>query len=186
MSAASGSPPVQASMQGKKIYLRPTTAADIANMYPWTLASDPPALSCRPREIRTSEEAVEAFKSRTISTDRQFFTIVRTKDKAVVGQISFFDMNTLNRSAELGLRVDPDEYQNGYGSDAMKVLVRYLFKSRGLNKVHAQTGGFNIATIALLEKLGFHRDAVLRDHYFYEGAFHPGFVYSLLLYELDW
>jgi diamine N-acetyltransferase len=173
-------------MQGTKVFLRPTTATDMANMYPWTLASDPQSMSCRPRPMKTSEELVNDFKNRKLTDNRQPLTIVRSKDMAVIGLTSFFDLNTLNRSAELGLRIDPDEQQKGYGADAMKVLVRYLFKYRGLNKVYAQTAGFNAGAVALLEKLAFHRDAVLRDHYFYDGAFHPGFVYSLLLYELDW
>jgi len=40
--------------------------------------------------------------------------------------------------------------------------------------------------VKLLETLGFKKDAVLRDHYFYNGEFHNGFIYSLLLFELDW
>jgi len=186
MSSLSDNDPVQRSLVGQKVFLRITTPLDVSNMYPWSLACEPQSLSCRPRILRTAEEAVEGFKAMKKSADRQSFSVLRKEDKALVGRINYFDLNSLNRSVELGLLIDPDEHRKGYGSDAMKVLIRYLFQYRGLNKVHAQTAGFNQGTIALLEKLGFHRDATLRDHYFYDGAFHPGYVYSLLLYELDW
>ncbi|MFH1687105.1 MAG: GNAT family protein [bacterium] len=176
----------QPSLVGQKVYLRPTTPTDISNMYLWSVLTEPQSQTCHPRLFRTADESVEAYKSRTITDTQQRFAVCRKKDKTPVGIVSFFGLNTLNRSAELGLLIDPDEHRQGYGSDALKVLVTYLFRYRGLNKVHAQTGGFNTATVALLEKLGFKRDAVLRDHYFWDGSFHPGYVYSLLLYELDW
>jgi len=179
-------PLAQPSLVGSKIYLRPTTPEDIANMYPWFLRCEPQSMSCRPRKLPTSAELVESFTKREKSTEEEDFTVCRLNDSAPVGRIRFFGVNTLNRSAELGLLIDPDEHHHGYGSEAMQVLIRYLFKYRGLNKVHAQTAGFNKAAIGMLEKLGFKRDGTLRDHYFYDQAFHAGYVYSLLLYELDW
>lgn len=174
------------SLVGGKVYLRPTTAEDIANMYPWFVHCEPQSMSCRPRILPTPAELVESFNKREKSAEEEDFTVCRLKDNVPLGRIRFFGLNTLNRSAELGLLIDPEEQHHGYGTEAMRVLIRYLFKYRGLNKVHAQTAGFNKAAIGLLEKLGFKRDGTLRDHYFYDGSFHPGYVYSLLLYELDW
>lgn len=178
--------PAQPSLIGKKVYLRPTTPTDISNMHIWSVLTEPQLQTCHPSLFRTAEETVEEYKTRSITDLRQRFTVCIKKTKTPVGVVTFFDMNTLNRSAELGLLIDPSEHRHGYGTDAMRVMIRYLFRYRGLNKVHAQTSGPNLAAIALLEKLGFKRDAVLRDHYFQDGSFHPGYVYSLLLYEMDW
>ncbi len=68
---------------------------------------------------------------------------------------------------------------------ALRLLSRFLFKTRGLNKVHAQTGSFNKAAQALLKKAGFKLDGTLRHHYFYDGEYHDGLVYSLLAYEFE-
>ncbi|MCK4302214.1 MAG: GNAT family N-acetyltransferase [candidate division Zixibacteria bacterium] len=178
--------PAQPSLVGDKVYLRPVTAEDIVNMHYWSVQSEPQSMSSHPRIIRTASEEAQLFKEAKRSPDKQGFAVVRKKDKMPVGMVRFFDLNQLNRSAELGLLIDPDEHRKGYGSGALKVLCRYLFKYRGLNKVYAQTAGFNTATAALLESLRFKKDATLRDHYFYNGEFHVGFIYSLLLYELEW
>lgn len=175
----------QKSLIGDKVYLRPTTPEDYPSIYVWQLANDPQSTTCRPRLLRTAAQAVDAFKSAEPRETEQTFTVVRKKDDVAVGMIRFFGLNTLNRSVELGLQIDPDEQRNGFGSDAMRVLIRYLFRYRGLNKVHAQTADFNEGAVALLEGLGFKRDGRLRQHYFYDGAFHDGYIYSLLLYELD-
>jgi len=133
----------------------------------------------------TPAEAAERMKAKPRDPWDQRFAIVRKEDGQLVGAINMFDYNPLNRSIELGIIIDPDEREKGYASDAMGVLCRYLFKFRGLNKVHAQTAEFNKGAIRLLGKLGFKRDGVLRDHYYHAGEFHAGYIYSLLAFELD-
>jgi RimJ/RimL family protein N-acetyltransferase len=111
---------------------------------------------------------------------------VRKEGNLPIGRIRFFGLNTLNRSAELGLLIDPDERRKGYGGEAVRILARYLFRFRGLNKVYAQTSEKNVAACKLLEGAGFRRDGVLRHHYFSENEFSNGHLYSLLLFEVDW
>ena len=178
--------PTQPSLVGKTVYLRPSTAEDIANVQMWKILQEPQCMTCHPLPFTTAADAAEAHKRAEKSPDRQWFSIVRQKDKMLVGQISFFGYNALNRSAELGILVDPDEQKNGLGLEAMKLLIAYLFKYRGLNKVYAQTAEFNKGAVKLLEKLGFKRDGALRDHHFYQGEFHNDLVYSLLRFEMDW
>jgi len=134
----------------------------------------------------SAEEAAEAFKKKEKSPDQQQFVIVRLKDKTPVGIISFHNMNALNRSVEFGIIVDPDEQRNGYGTEATRLLCNYLFNYRGMNKVYAQTSAFNKGAVKLLEKSGFKKDGVLRQHYFFEGEFYDGVVYSLLRFEFQW
>ncbi|MCK4632434.1 MAG: GNAT family N-acetyltransferase [candidate division Zixibacteria bacterium] len=176
----------QPSFVGDKIFLRAVTVDDIANFHLWLLQNEPQTRSCRPYPIQSAAEATEAFRKREPSTNREFFAIVRKKDKVPVGKISYFDYNSLNRSAELGLLIDPDEQKKGHGNEAIRLLVKYLFRQRGFNKVYAQTAAFNKGAIKLLESLKFSKDATLRDHYFHDGEFHKGLIYSLLLYEFDW
>ena len=175
--------PTQPSLVGDHVYLRPATADDAANAHIWFILSEPQAQGCQPLPFRTASEVAEAFKKKEAAADRQAFAIVRKQDKTLVGKITFYDLNTLNRSAGLGLLIDPDERRKGYAADALRVLIRYLFRYRGLNKVYAQTAEFNAGAVKLLESLGFKKDACLRDHHFYNGEFHDTFIYSLLLFE---
>jgi len=178
--------PTSPALVGTKIYLRPATAEDAANRQHWFLQGEPQTLNSSPFLFLTPAEASERFKSKEKSTSEQRFAVVRKDDHVPIGEVAFFNYNSLNRSAELGLLIDPEEREKGYGKEATQLLCRYLFKHRGLNKVYARTAAFNEAVVKLLETLGFKKDAVLRDHYFYNGEFHNGFIYSLLLFELDW
>ncbi len=178
--------PVPPSLVGEKVFLRPITPEDEANTYHWMMMSEPQSQTCRPWVFRTASDMAERYKKAEKDMSQQRFLVLTRKDKTPVAKVSFFDFNPLNRSAELGLIVDPDERKKGYGADAIKILARHLFLYRGLNKVYARTAEFNVAAIALMESLGFKKDATLRDHYFYQGEFHKGFIYSLLQFEPDW
>lgn len=177
--------PVHPGLVGKNILLRPATDKDVANTYHWHLQSDPPMLSSRSVPFWTPAEMAENFKKHEKTADEQLLMIVRQKGNLPVGVIRFFNMNSLNRSAELELIVDPDERGKGHALEAARLLIRYLFRTRDLNKVYAQTSSLNAEAVALLEKAGFKRDGTLRHHYFYDGELHDGYIYSLLRYEYE-
>lgn len=177
--------PTVPSLVGEHVYLRPASPEDIANTHHWSLQSDVNALGCWPRRLDTAIEAAERFRTDRQPPDRQDLILVRKKDNTPVGRIAYFNLNSRNRSAELGLIIDPDEQKQGFGTEAMQILCRYLFSYQGLNKVYAQSAAFSTGAIKLLEKLGFRRDGTLRAHYYYGDEFHDGVLYSLLRFELD-
>ncbi len=177
--------PAPNSLVGDKIYLRPATAEDIQNTYHWTILSDPQSLTSRPRILLSAAQAAERFKSEQPSAEKQTFMIVRQEDNTPVGRINFFNYNSLNLSAEIGLVIDPDERRKGHATDAIWTLCRYLFMQRGLNKVVFETVALNKGMIKIAEQLRFKQDGTLRDQYYQNGKFIDGRIYSLLRYEFE-
>lgn len=100
--------------------------------------------------------------------------------KTPVGKFDVFDFNTRNRSAEFGIMVDPDMRGQGIGTRMVSDCLDHLFKTTDLNKIYGQTGAFNKASVGLLKKLGFHRDAVLRQHHELDGKLFDDYVFSIL------
>lgn len=178
--------PTAPSLVGEKLYLRPATPEDIANTHHWDLLSEPQLRASQPLPLYSAQEAVELFKKQERSPSEQTLIVVRKEGNLPIGRIRFFGLNALNRSAELGLIIDPEERRKGHGGEAIRILSRYLFRFRGLNKVYAQTSEKNAAACKLLEGAGFRRDGVLRHHYFADNEFSNGHLYSLLLFEVDW
>ena len=174
------------SLVGRKVFLRPATPEDILSHHKWFVLSDPQTQSCRPHPMRSAAEMAEAYKKKEPHAYEQRFAIVRKEDSMLIGTISCFNYNSLNRSVELGILIDPDEREKGWGKDAVKTIVQHLFLFQDLYKVHAQTWSKNAASVKLLETLGFKRDGTLRNHHFYNGEFTDDYVYSLLRSEIDW
>ncbi|UCE23604.1 MAG: GNAT family N-acetyltransferase [Candidatus Zixiibacteriota bacterium] len=177
--------PTLPSLVGKKVYLRPATSDDVVNAHHWFMQSEPQMQCCEPLPFQTPSQAAELHRN-SQGNDRQLLTIVLKDDKTPVGQVSFFDFNALNLSAALGIIIDPDQRRKGFAGEAAKLLIKYLFKYRNLNKVYAETADFNKEAIALLESVGFKKDGTLRQHYYYNGEYHDRLVYSLLRFEMDW
>jgi len=177
--------PTAPGLVGKNVYLRPATADDVANTYHWFLLSDPTMQTSRPIPFRTAVEASESYKKKERTADEQLFVIIGVKENVPVGIVRFFNLNNLNRSVELGLLIDPDHRRKGYAIEAIRVLSRWLFRTRDMNKVYASTSSLNKSAVGMLEKAGFKRDGVLRHHYYYDGELRDGFLYSMLRYEFD-
>lgn len=85
--------------------------------------------------------------------------------------------------AEIGYFVEPDHWGEGYATDALRCVVRYAFDERRHNKVEANAYEPNEASQRVLEKVGFAREGVRRDHAFVEGEYVDLYEYGLLANE---
>jgi RimJ/RimL family protein N-acetyltransferase len=85
----------------------------------------------------------------------------------------------------MGLIVTPEFRGMGHGTQAQKLLVRYLFDHSTVNRIEAATEITNIAEQRALEKAGFTREGVLRGSGFRAGEWRDGVLYSMIRADLD-
>jgi ribosomal-protein-alanine N-acetyltransferase len=168
---------------GKDIFLKVMEPEDHAQAYLWHLHSDPQSQTSHIIQLASPREIVESAKKKERTPNDGDFLMVRKEDNQPVGKIRYFNLNMLNRSAEFGIIVSPDERKNGYGKEGVRVLAKYLFTYLNLNKIYAQTASFNEAAIKLLKSLDFKLDGTLRQHHFYKGNLYDDLVFSLLRFE---
>ena len=111
--------------------------------------------------------------------DTKWFFIEK-KDGSRIGTIFHF----LNGNyMEIGYILAPNERKKGYGSEAIKIIVDYLFLSKQLVRVQAITGVDNFASCRVLEKAGFTKEGIMRKSGFIRGEWKDGFLYSILREE---
>ena len=177
--------PTLPALVGEKVYLRAATAEDIANTYHWYMQSDPHLLTPEPYTFLTPAEAAEAYRKLEKNDRQQTFVILRQADKLIVGLITYYNMNLLNRATEIKVLVDPDYRKNGFALEALRILTRYLVKYREINRMTVQVAMMNTAAVKLLEKAGFKLEGVLRKQYFYQREYRDGALYALLGFEMD-
>jgi RimJ/RimL family protein N-acetyltransferase len=68
----------------------------------------------------------------------------------------------------------------GYGTEAHRLLARYLFAHTTVHRIEADTEVDNVAEQRALEKAGFSREGVMRGIGWRDGAWRDGVTYSLL------
>lgn len=153
--------------------------------YPWFPASDAQSQTYRQDKVAGLEEVVEASRKREVSDKEGSFMIVRREDRVPVGKIRYFNLNLLNRTAEIGYLANPAEQRKRCAWEGLTLFARFLFEKLDLNKIYAPTGAFNKASVALLHSLSFHQDATLREHQLYNGELHGDSIFSLLRREYE-
>ena len=63
-------------------------------------------------------------------------------------------------------------------------FISHMFTDKNFNKLHCQTASFNEPSVKMLERLGFSRDAVLREHHELDGKLFDDYIYSII--RLEW
>jgi RimJ/RimL family protein N-acetyltransferase len=81
---------------------------------------------------------------------------------------------------EIGIMLLPEARGRGYGTQAQRLLARYLFAHTTVHRIWAGTEVDNIAEQRALEKAGFSREGITRAAGWRDGAWRDGVIYSLL------
>lgn len=80
----------------------------------------------------------------------------------------------------IGIALLPAARGLGYGTQAHRLLVRYLFAHTPVHRIEAATDIENVAEQRVLEKAGFTREGVLRGIGWRDGGWRDGVTYSIL------
>lgn len=100
-----------------------------------------------------------------VQEDDSFHVFLACRDDDPIGSTFLVDVDFEHRHAELGYWIVPEEHGNGYATEAADLCLEYAFDELGLHRVWARTHENNEPSIRVLEKLGFEREGVMRDHY---------------------
>jgi RimJ/RimL family protein N-acetyltransferase len=80
----------------------------------------------------------------------------------------------------MGIAMVPEARGHGYGTEAHRLLSRYLFAHTTMHRIEAVTEVDNVAECRALERAGFSREGVLRGYGWRDGAWRDGVTYSIL------
>ena len=81
---------------------------------------------------------------------------------------------------EIGVIMLPHARGRGDGTEAHRLLARYLFAHTTAHRIEAGTEVDNVAEQRALEKAGFTREGVMRGTGWRNGSWRDGVLYSLL------
>jgi RimJ/RimL family protein N-acetyltransferase len=112
------------------------------------------------------------------------YFVIEKKDGSQIGVIfHFYVLHPEGRQLEIGYALVPSERGKGYCTEAIRIMVDYLFLSRDTMRVQALTDTGNLASQRVLEKAGFKREGVSRKDFFTRGRWTDDCLYSILREE---
>ena len=74
----------------------------------------------------------------------------------------------------------PSARSSGYGTEAIMIMVDYLFLSRDITRIQAETLTRNLASQGALETAGFTKEGIKRKSSFVRGRWQNDVLYSIL------
>ena len=118
-------------------------------------------------------------------------TITQTKDikhaiclienDLYIGNVYITDINYINRTCRSHVLIgNKDYWGNGYAGEALRQLLEFVFKERGMNRVEALVLEDNIQSIKMLKRIGYRQDGILRQSVYKNGGFKNQIVLSIL------
>lgn len=121
------------------------------------------------------------FDEREMSSSDDSFAIHRLGERAPLGVVSLMNISESNASADLSVIIGPEEARSqGYGPEAIGLMLDYGFERLGLQRVGLSVFEFNEAAISVYEGLGFRKEGRLRQAVERNGVYYDALLMSLL------
>lgn len=159
-------------LETEHLLLREITAEDADDVY--ALFADPEVT--RYYDLATlmqPEEAIQLidFFAESFDEERSIrWGIVRKEDDRLVGTCGFVAL--WEHRGEIGYDLAPSLWGQGIMAEALEAVLEFGFDELALSRIEAFTMVENAASAALLRKLGFREEGILRDYDHFKGAFH--------------
>ena len=105
-------------------------------------------------------------------TGHNYAMVLNDGDK-LIGNISLFQINTVYKSAELGIFIGEKECRGkGYGTEAIKLLVNYGFNTLNLKNIMLTLDSENIGGYKCYKKAGFTEFGRRHECRYIDGGYH--------------
>jgi diamine N-acetyltransferase len=180
MSDRRGPSPAVRFLVGDRVYLRPIEAEDLPLVRRWS--NDPEIRRLTGEATPMSRTEGDEFLERVrMDKERVWFVVVLKEGDRVVGEAGLLRMFHPWRNTDLTMIIgEKDVWGQGYGTEAILLLLDYAFGYLGFHRIAVGVVGFNEKAIRFYEKVGFKKEGVQRDGYFYDHAFHDFVMMSIL------
>lgn len=98
-------------------------------------------------------------------TERELLLAVEA-ERRLIGSIQAYRKGVPAGVFELGIELfEERDRGHGFGAEAIALFVEHLFDSQGARRVEAGTADDNIAMRAVLQRVGFRQEGILRRFY---------------------
>lgn len=109
--------------------------------------------------------------------------VVEKTSKKPVGTIDLYDFDFFHKRAGIGILIDEDFREKGYGLQVIECIAEYAFSHLKLHQLYAFVPEKNIPSITLFAKAGFEKTAVLKDWLSYSTSYQNVIVMQLVSKE---
>lgn len=175
--------PAPAFLAGPSVALRPVERADMELIRRWVNDPEIRALIGETRPLTASGAETYLQKLQT-DESRVWFIIVERATQRPIGECGLLRMMPAWRTTDLSIILGEREaWGKGYGTEAITLLMNYAFGFLNFHRIAIGVVGFNQRALRFYEKVGFQREGLQREGYFYDHQYHDFVMMSILEHE---
>ena len=152
------------SFRGMKISLEPLKLIHVYEMKDWTRYENPLFHGYNFPDL-DDYEIRKWFNAKTGEKNCITFSIVLNDSRKTIGIISIKDIRNLLKVASLGISFDSKHINKGYGTDAIKILLRYYFEVMRMRIIYLDVAKHNNRAMNCYKKCGFKKvkEYIMKD-----------------------
>lgn len=131
--------------------------------------------------LYTYEDEEKWFQNQSAMNDLYNFAIETLEEKKYIGGCGINKLDWKNSVATIGIFIGNEDYWGkGYGSDALNILIKFIFEQMNIHKIKLGVYSYNKRAIKCYEKCGFKKEGVLREELFRDGKYHDVIIMGIL------
>jgi ribosomal-protein-alanine N-acetyltransferase len=166
----------------RRLILRPLTLNDEQEIF--ELRSDKRVLQfliiSKCKNLDEAKQFIEMINDGINRSEWIYWAITEKGNDKLIGTFCIWHISKENSRAEIGYALHPDHQGKSIMTEAMDVVLDYGFNIMQLHSIEANVDPGNIASIKLLEKNGFVKEAHFKENLFFNGKFLDTVIYSLI------
>ena len=171
----------------ERLNLRPVEIADVHELF--LIRSDEQVMKYIDRPLAKATEDAKALIQVIIdglnANEAITWAISLKKEPKLIGTIGFWRIIEEHYRAEIGYVLHPEFQGKGIMQEALEKVLDYGFNILKLHSIEANVNPNNAASIKLLERNRFVKEAYFRENYYSNGKFLDTVIYSLINEEDD-
>lgn len=168
-------------IKGERLYLSPINTEDYLQYTKWL--NDKNVMENLGNYANNFSIAAEKEALETLANSGHNYAIVLNKGDELIGNISLMNINSVYKSAELGIFIGEKEKRGkGYGTEAIRILVDYGFNTLNLKNIMLCVDSENKGGCKCYIKAGFKEFGRRHKCRYIDGSYHDA-VYMEILNE---
>ena len=182
MSTRRGTPVM---LEGDTVRLRPVLESDLDGLYALLLDVDDRG-PWYPLGVTSQAAFRREWHETGFWHERDGLLLILDREDRILGDVGYFRTVDYLDELELHYRIfAPEDRGKGSSSEALRMLVRYLFDSRPVNRLRLVIHPDNAASRRVAEKCGFRQEGIARGAWHHRGRHQDVEVWALVRADLE-
>lgn len=175
----------------KRLVLRPFTLDDLDDLF--AILSRPDVVRYLYWDVQTRDQVREVLIRRVDDThlakDSDVLRLaieapgVSGPTTGVIGEISLWWRSAEHKQGEIGFMLHPEHHGRGFGAEASHAVLDLAFNELHLHRVYGRTDARNVASAALMRRLGMRQEAHLVHNEWFKGEWGDELIFAILDHE---